>query len=39
MVCMVAGVSSNFVISVDQNGLKIMVAVRETKRPNKAWQR
>ncbi|XWS16087.1 hypothetical protein CRYUN_Cryun34aG0055600 [Craigia yunnanensis] len=34
--CVVAGVSSNFVMRVDQNGLTIMVAVRATKRLNKA---
>ena len=34
----VAGLSSNFVMRVDQNGLAIMVAVRTTKRPNKAWE-
>ncbi|WRX26037.1 hypothetical protein QQP08_018524 [Theobroma cacao] len=32
----VADVSSNFVMRVEQNGLRTMVAVRTTKRPNKA---
>ncbi|XVE88528.1 hypothetical protein DITRI_Ditri19aG0076500 [Diplodiscus trichospermus] len=36
--CMVAGVRSNFVMLVERNGLRIMVAVRTTERPTRVKQ-